>query len=198
MIENQGKTMQTTVINLFGGPGCGKSTTASSLFAHMKQLGLSVELVPEYCKQWAWGNRDRGQWDSLLFLGKQSSYESLLYGKVNFIITESPILLSGVYQSFYSSGKRTYTQRAAEAFVDHAESEGIKHMNFFLHRNVPYDPNGRWEDGETAKKIDVFTLNYLTSYACHPPIIISGSQTDKNTNILSHLLDVQYGNHPGD
>lgn len=38
------------VINLFGGAGIGKSTFAASLFAHMKQLHLNVELVQEYAK----------------------------------------------------------------------------------------------------------------------------------------------------
>lgn len=181
---------KTTVINLFGGPGCGKSTTAASLFAFMKQKGLSVELIPEYCKQWAWGNRERSQWDSIFFLGKQCSYESLLYGKVDYIVTESPILLSGVYQNVYSDGKRQYVQKAAEAFIDHAEAEGIKHFNFFIKRKFPYVEEGRWENAQIAEKIDDYIMSYLTNYACHPPITISASAKDKNTNIMSYLPSI--------
>ena len=39
------------VINLWGGPGCGKSTTAAGLFSIMKMRGHKVELVTEYAKE---------------------------------------------------------------------------------------------------------------------------------------------------
>lgn len=42
--------MITTVINLIGSPGTGKSTIASELFAKMKWQGFDVELVSKCCK----------------------------------------------------------------------------------------------------------------------------------------------------
>ena len=39
--------MKTTVINLIGAPGTGKSTLASELFALMKWQGYDVEIVSE-------------------------------------------------------------------------------------------------------------------------------------------------------
>ncbi|TYO65512.1 hypothetical protein FXV83_16395 [Bradyrhizobium hipponense] len=39
------------VINLIGGPGSGKSTTAAGLFFLMKLAGLKAELVVEYAKE---------------------------------------------------------------------------------------------------------------------------------------------------
>lgn len=38
------------VVNLFGGPGCGKSTTMARLFADLKTRGLNVEMVSEFAK----------------------------------------------------------------------------------------------------------------------------------------------------
>ena len=38
------------VINLLGGPGCGKSTVAAGIFHQLKSLGYSTELVTEYVK----------------------------------------------------------------------------------------------------------------------------------------------------
>lgn len=46
--------MKTTVINLIGSPGTGKSTIAAELFARMKWLGFDVELVSEYAKELVW------------------------------------------------------------------------------------------------------------------------------------------------
>ena len=41
----------TKVINLFGGPGVGKSTIAAGLFYNMKIAGYNVEAPQEWCKQ---------------------------------------------------------------------------------------------------------------------------------------------------
>lgn len=46
--------MKTKVINLYGGPGTGKSTTAGALFAEMKFRGINCEYVQEYAKDKAW------------------------------------------------------------------------------------------------------------------------------------------------
>lgn len=42
--------MKQKVINLYGGPGTGKSTTAAMLFAKMKLAGFNCEYVPEFAK----------------------------------------------------------------------------------------------------------------------------------------------------
>ena len=39
------------VINLFGAPSCGKSTTMLGLTYQMKMLGLNVENTPEFFKE---------------------------------------------------------------------------------------------------------------------------------------------------
>jgi nucleoside-triphosphatase THEP1 len=44
----------TTIINLYGWPGVGKSALVAKTFTTMKDIGYNVELVSEYVKQWAW------------------------------------------------------------------------------------------------------------------------------------------------
>ena len=46
------------VINLFGGPGSGKSTTAASVFSKLKIMGYNVELVTEFAKDMVWEQHD--------------------------------------------------------------------------------------------------------------------------------------------
>jgi ABC-type oligopeptide transport system ATPase subunit len=179
--------MSTTVINLFGGSGCGKSTTAALLFARMKLMGLHVELVREYVKYWAWNDRKVREWDQLYLLGKQSAYESMLYGKVDYIVTDSPILLAGIYQEFRSSGKDKYVGDAAKAFLNHAKQNNVIYRNFFLNRDKPFDPRGRWETEDEAKEIDKFILHYLESFEEAPPFMISGPNDERDLEILSVL-----------
>ena len=38
------------VINLFGGPGVGKSTAAATIFSKLKTLGFNVEIIHESAK----------------------------------------------------------------------------------------------------------------------------------------------------
>ena len=176
----------TTVINLFGGSGCGKSTTAAALFSLMKRKGIHVELVREYCKYWAWNDRKVREWDQLYLLGKQSAYESMLYGKVDYIVTDSPILLAGIYQEYRSNGEHTYVGDAAKAFMKHASDSGeVDYVNLLLKRSKPFDPRGRWETEQEAQQIDKFVLDYLTEHYGRPPAIINGPEENRDQEILS-------------
>jgi len=152
--------MKTTVINLFGGPGCGKSTTAADLFAKLKAAGKNVELVREYVKDWAYEGRKIGALDQLYILGKQTHKEGLLYGKVDYIITDSPILLGPFYESHYNSG-RTISKEAAINFLERAAELGVIRHNYVLQRHKPYVPIGRYETEDQAKQIDVKLKEYL-------------------------------------
>ena len=186
----------TTVINLFGGSGCGKSTTAALLFSRMKLTGIHVELVREYVKYWAWNDRKVREWDQLYLLGKQSAYESMLYDKVDYIVTDSPILLAGIYQEFRSNGKDSYVSEAAQAFMAHAEERGVTYKNFFLKRNKPFDPRGRYETESQAKEVDRFVYDYLCKYSGFKPTEISGPDEYRDAEILSYFGDMNFKEPP--
>ena len=46
--------MQTSIINLFAGPGAGKTTIASGLMYELKKIHLSVDNPYEFPKNLAW------------------------------------------------------------------------------------------------------------------------------------------------
>lgn len=127
---------KTIVINLFAGPGGGKSTLAAALFAKMKENDINCEMVREYVKSWAWQEREIKTTDQLYVLAKQSQAESILYGKVDYVITDCPIMLPGVYQLLYHKG--TYIGDAAFGFLSDASDVGVIFNNYILNRN-PHD-----------------------------------------------------------
>ena len=43
--------MKKTVVNLYGGPGAGKSTAALQLVAELKKRGINADYVSEYAKE---------------------------------------------------------------------------------------------------------------------------------------------------
>ena len=177
----------TKVINLFGGSGIGKSTVAALLFAHMKMKGLHVELVREYVKLWAWGGRKIRKEDQIYLLGKQSAYESMLYGKVDYIVTDSPVLLAGVYAEWHNGKDGEYVTAAANSFVEQAQRvSGVEVRNYMLTRSRPFDTRGRWEGEEEAISLDGFLRLYLERND-HPYQVVGGTEMDKVNAIIGDL-----------
>lgn len=159
----------TTVVNLFGGSGIGKSTTAAHLYAEMKYAGFNVELVREYVKAWAWHGKQITPFDQTYILGKQSQYESSLYGKVDYIVTDSPLLLGPVYETFHTGS--SLNVGSAFAFLDQAKKNGVEHRNFVLKRNEPFDTRGRYESLEQATQVDNLIEHFLNLHHVHYDII---------------------------
>ena len=74
----------TLVINLFGGPGVGKSTTASQLFANLKWSNINCELVREYAKDKVWENSLELLDNQLYVFAKQHHRQYILNEKVEY------------------------------------------------------------------------------------------------------------------
>jgi len=157
--------VETVVVNLFGGPGTGKSTTAAELFAKLKQTGQSVELVREYVKDWAWERRKIGPLHQPYIFGEQSHREALLYSKVAVVVTDSPLLLSAFYHTKYFGV--SYLTPCVLEYMQHANRVlGTKYVNVVLKRVKPYSPDGRYETEEQAKVLDGEIRDWLTSIGC--------------------------------
>jgi hypothetical protein len=146
---------KTTIINLYCGPGGGKSTNASFLFYLLKAGGKNAELVREYVKDWAWEQRKISTYDQLYFLGKQIRHESMLYGKVDWIVTDSPVMMNLYYAQKYCTVSLSEGVRAATlSFYQQAAEDGFKHIHVFLNRTKPYSSEGRYQGEAEAVEID--------------------------------------------
>lgn len=170
---------------MFGGSGIGKSTTAAGLYHQMKLDGHNVELVREYVKGWAWAGTKVNTYDQVYIFGKQARSEYMLYEKVDYIITDSPILLSPVYDLFYN-GEDAMVQDSAFRFIKKAEKNGVQHINFLLDRQKPFNPEGRYETEEQARAVDIYVKKFLDSNSV-PYHIVSCADEERISFILSKL-----------
>lgn len=141
---------QAKVINLYGGPGTGKSTTAAGLFCLMKNLGINVEIAREFAKDLVWENSTDTLKDQLFVTATQHHRIFTLKDKVDFIITDSPILLGKVY------GKEHH-------YLINSLYSRYDNIDVFLKRVKPYNTSGRLQSEEKAKQLDS-EIKKLTSF----------------------------------
>jgi adenylate kinase family enzyme len=146
------------VINLFGAPCAGKSTHRAKIFAEMKIRGYSVEEVTEYAKDAVWEQRDFLLDDQLYILAKQNRRLKRLLGKVDYIITDSPLLLSIIYANKQISYNKSLKNLTLEIFNHY------NNINFFLNRTHSYQSSGRVHTDIESKQIsneiqDLLKLN---------------------------------------
>lgn len=85
------------VVALMGPPGAGKSTLAAYIFAKLKMLGVNCELVTEFVKDKVWENNDTALSNQVYVFAKQYYRLSRCAGKVDCIITDSPLALTPLY-----------------------------------------------------------------------------------------------------
>lgn len=136
------------LINLFGGPGAGKSTGAAYIFSQLKMAGVNAELVTEFAKDKVWeGNKEVFKNQAYIF-GKQYFKISRCADKVDVIITDSPLLLSIVYNDNPVLGD-SFNETVKNVF------NSFNSMNFVLNREKEYNPVGRNQTESEAKEVDV-------------------------------------------
>jgi predicted ATPase len=140
----------TTYINLFGGPGVGKSTLASEIFSHLKKEGHRVELVTEFAKDLVWENRQSTLAIQPYVSAKQYRNLTRLKGQVEYVVTDSPILKDSVYA-------RRYAPKLPQAYHDLLafmhEDLGAS-INILLSRKFSYREEGRYQTEAQAVSID--------------------------------------------
>ena len=150
--------MRAIVINLYGGPCCGKSTVSAGLFYELKCMGVECELTGEYAKDKTWDDHQTVLKNQPYVFGKQLHRIWRLKDKVDIIVCDSPILLSTIYDIKKSE--------IFEAFVLE-EYNSYKNINFVLERkfyNEGYQENGRNQSIQEAIEIDNDIENLFDKY----------------------------------
>lgn len=94
MVSN--RRPRTLNVNLYAGPGIGKSVTAARLYAELKLRGIHAELVSEYAKELVYlGILEQKTQEDIL--REQLRRQRLLQGQVLVVVTDAPVPMSLVY-----------------------------------------------------------------------------------------------------
>ena len=150
----------TLIVNLYGGPGTGKSSGAAYIFSKLKMAGIDAEYVTEFAKDKVWENNTEAFKCQFYISGKQSFRISRCFGKVDVIITDSPIVLGKIYADLIGR-----PQLGLACLEEADQYPAGSTLEIFLNRVKPYNTNGRNQTEEEAKKIDATVKKLLLERA---------------------------------
>ncbi len=170
------------LINLFGGPGAGKSTVMAGVFYKLKQAGIFAEMAPEFAKDLIWQKSTYLLANQLYVMSEQYKRIWLLVNAgVKVIVCDSPLLLGIIYDIDQDKMLR-------QLFISkHAEFNNI---NYFIERSEIFHGEGRIHTKEQSLIKDKIVLKLLqttnTPYTKITPIEESVS---KVTNDILKLIE---------
>jgi hypothetical protein len=146
----------TKLINLMGGPGAGKSSIAAGLLYELKRRHINCDAPYEFPKLLAWDDNKSAIKDQLYVIANQHRGIVKSFGKVDYIILDSPILLSLIYKSYYDGleyPSNLYTESFDKMVLDiHSQYDNL---NILLKRGVGvYNENERYQKLESSIKLD--------------------------------------------
>lgn len=145
------------VINLWGAPGAGKSTTAAGLFFLMKINKLKVELVTEFAKELVWDRHEAFFGDQVgIFAEQNHRLHRLMDHGVDFVITDSPLPLPILYKPL------GYLERFDDLVME--QFHRYNNLNFLLEREHSFEAIGRRHDEREAlvkaQQLETFLLEH--------------------------------------
>lgn len=168
------------VINLFGSPGAGKSTTMLGLTYKMKMMGLSSENTPEFFKELIFEETDKSKFGGQLhILDNQNLRLARLDGKNDFTITDCPLPLIGYYTSEdYIKGFHDVVTNLFDQYDN---------VNYFILRKHDFENEKRVHSEEDSDKIAIDLPLYLRKQGVEVRYIESGE--DLVDRIFQDLID---------
>jgi RecA/RadA recombinase len=153
-------------INIFGGPGVGKSTLAAQIFGHLRQQGQSAELVQEWFKTWAYAGHQAKSFDYVYaFANQLHAEDQLLQAGVKIIISDSPMYLQCIYAYRHKLPFAGELLQIAKRFEATYPS-----INFVIDRPQfqVYEQAGRYETLDQAIEMDRFIVQLLDDFWAIP------------------------------
>lgn len=148
------KKNEVIVVNIIGGPGVGKSIITSDIFSALKKQFVSCDISHEYIKSKLREKALKAVESQIYIFGKQQFQLFSLKDEVDVIITDSPLLFCAIYD-------KTKCPLLRNLIVK--EFNKYDNLNYLLHRDdsVPYEQEGRYQNNEGAKKVDIQMVEFL-------------------------------------
>ena len=144
------------ILNFVGGPAVGKTTFATSIYAKLKQKGVSVGLVTEFATQCIM-EKNTDIFNYQYFISANQLYrQETAEQHYKMVVTDSPILLFMVYdENMDKDLEKFYIERYRQK----------DNLLFYIERNNDiFSPEGRRNTLQEGILIDEKIISILNKY----------------------------------
>lgn len=152
------------IINLIGQPGAGKSTLAATVFAKLKMLGVNCELVTEFAKDKTWEQNTTALSNQIYVFAKQYYRMDRCCGKVDVLITDSPLIMSPMYN------KDMDIDKPLKELVS-AINDKYHNLYYYVKRVKKYNPIGRSQTEDESDEIGMKLKQMLDDYGIEYTVV---------------------------
>ena len=171
--ETKLRMYPTKVINIIGGPGCGKSMFSAAIVLHLYLHGKTVETIPDHAKALVWQRNFEVLKNQYFIAQRQFEMLNLLDGQVQFLMTESSLPQMLYYNESYEPNICDVHKTRAQILEWHRMHDNI---NILVERSEKrYVRAGRFQEEEQARAIDLGMRDLLDRegipYTTMPPDI---------------------------
>lgn len=181
----------TLVVNLYGGPGTGKSTTAAGVFSELKQCDVNCEYVHEFAKELTWEDRQKTLAFQPYVISKQMWMVERVMNAVDVVITDSPILLGWHYGRLGKTLPESFYTFIRDMHKSWNTFDILLLRNTSFHA---YNPKGRNQTQQEAEKIDSALVGLLVTTSTDYQSVVMGSHTIPTiVNWIKRKLDGSWG-----
>lgn len=157
------RRIKTLNVNLYAGPGIGKSVTAARLYAELKLRGIHTELVSEYAKELVYLGilHEKAQTD---ILEEQIRRQGLLQGQARVVVTDAPAPMSLVY------AHRLVDDPAVHKKLHQLLANGTRgwvNLDVLLHRDLKtgFETEGRSQNPEQSMQLQREIGHFLCQHS---------------------------------
>lgn len=185
-LKGENQMRKTVIVNLYGAPGAGKSTGSAYIFGQLKMNNISVELVREFVKDKIYEKSEGVFNDQVYILGKQHFRQTNVKGNVDVIITDCPLIIQAYYTDKY---KFPYADELRQLVLKLYSLEN--NINYFVNRDKPYNPDGRFQTEADSDSISDNLKEYLDNLGVEYKEI-NGNITDYDS-VVADIIKIVRG-----
>lgn len=185
-LKGENRMRKTVIVNLYGAPGAGKSTGSAYIFGQLKMNNISVELVREFVKDKIYEKSEGVFNDQVYILGKQHFRQTNVKGNVDVIITDCPLIIQAYYTDKY---KFPYADELRQLVLKLYSLEN--NINYFVNRDKPYNPDGRFQTEADSDSISGNLKEYLDNLGIEYKEI-NGNITDYDS-VVEDIIKIVRG-----
>lgn len=147
-----GTPYPTKVVNIIGGPGCGKSLFSAAIMLHLHRHGKTVEQVPDHARALVLCQAFEALRNQYQIAWTQFRMLEALHGRVQYLVSENALPQLLYYNAFHPENVCDVARTHAQILRWHARHDTI---NVLVERDDrPYVQAGRLQDAEGARAVD--------------------------------------------